>query len=229
MGLLNAVRGRRRRPVRRPAWMRRLGRVVAGLACVGTAAWSAAPSGLTAQDVNLASVGYVIGSDTAPVTVIEFGDYACSACAEFHRDSWPQLERELVEAGVVVWRHVPFLLGFRRGKQGAKAAHCAADQGAFWAMHDRLFRDQDHWTDDDTDERLLGYAVGLGLDPAAFEECYDDGHADDRIDHANDAAKELGIRVTPVFFIDGRQYQGALPAPMFLDLVRQARDARSPS
>lgn len=220
---MNAVAGRCRRAVRRPAWTQRLRLLVTALAWVGTAGGAAAPSGLIAQDVDLASVGYVVGSDTAPVTVIEFGDYACSACAEFHRDSWPQLQRELVDAGVVVWRHVPFLLGFRRGKQGAKAAHCAADQGAFWAMHDRLFLDQAHWTDDDTDDRLLGYAVDLGLDPAAFEECYDDDHADDRIDAANDAAKELGIRVTPVFFIDGRQYQGALPAPMFLDLVRQAR------
>ena len=173
----------------------------------------AGPSVLAAQDVDLSAIGYVVGHDTAAVTIIEFGDYACSACAEFHRDSWPTVKRELVDRGVVLWRHVPFLLGFRRGREGALAAQCAADQEAFWEMHDLLFRRQTEWTKgDDPDDRLAEYAGELGLDVDAFRACWDSDAPGDRIDAANDAAKDLGIRV-----------QGALPAEAFLELARAAR------
>ncbi len=184
------------------------------------------PDPVSAQDeVDLNEIGYVVGREDAPITVVEFGDYACSACAEFHQLSWPTVKRELVDSGLVLWRHVPFLLGFRRGKDGTKAAQCAADQGAFWEMHDRLFLEQEDWASQrKPKDTLVEYATALGLDGDAFKTCFEKNHAEDRIDAANDAAKELGIRVTPVFFIDGFQVQGALPAEAFIELARAAQD-----
>ena len=176
------------------------------------------------SSVDLSEIGYTLGYEDAPVTIVEFGDYACSACAEFHELSWPDVKRELIDSGVVLWRHVPFLLGFRRGEDGAKAAQCAADQGAFWEMHDRLFLRQKEWASQRKPKNaLVEYATALALDGEVFRTCFEKNHPEDRIDAANDAAKELGIRVTPVFFIDGFRIQGALPADAFIELARAAQ------
>ncbi len=198
------------------------GRIGSGLAVCLLAIGMGVEGGV-AQDVDFSAIGYVVGDPDAPVAVIELGDYACSACAEFHRDSWPEVKRTLVDSGVVLWRHVPFLLGFRRGKEGAKAAHCAADQGAYWPMHDVLYRAQRVWTDQRRPKGMLaGYAAELGMDAGEFERCFDDDDPKERIEAANRAAKELGVRATPTFYIDGVQVQGALPAEVFIQLVRAA-------
>jgi protein-disulfide isomerase len=183
-----------------------------------------------AQGPSVEGSGYVLGDTTAAVLIVEFGDFACSACAEFWRETWPRVRGELVETGRVAWRHVPFLLGFDRGDEGANAAECAADQGAFWAMHDRLFEGQAEWTRGRRPEELFfRYAEEIGLEPTAFRQCYDDEAGEDRTDAATRAARDAGVRGTPTFFINGRPAVGALPFEMFLELVERAeQEGRRP-
>lgn len=199
-----------------------------------TAAWAAlallvGASELGAQDlrVDVSEIGYVLGSSAAPVTVVEFGDFACSACAQFFRDTWPRVHTELVQTGRVVWRHVPFLLGFDRGDDAANAAECAADQGRFWDMHDLLFQHQGEWTRiRRPKEAFLRYAEAAALDVSAFEECYDDERGERRTRAATRAARDARVRGTPTFFVDGKQAVGALPYEMFLQLVEEAERRR---
>lgn len=187
------------------------------------AAGGARPEPARAQGVDVAGVGHVLGDTTAAVRVVEFGDFACSACAEFWRDTWPRLRTELVETGRVVWRHVPFLLGFPRGGEAAAAAECAADQGRFWPMYDRLFGGQEEWTKGRRpEETFRRYAGELGLDADAFRACYDRKGGKDRTKAANRAARDTGVRSTPTFFINGRMAVGALPFDVFLELVEAA-------
>jgi protein-disulfide isomerase len=181
-------------------------------------------TGLTAQelDVDVSGLGYVLGDPTAPVEVVEFGDFACSACGEFWRDTWPEMKRELIETGRVSWRHIPFLLGFDRGDDGANAAECAADQGEFWTMHDRLFEGQSEWLRvRRPKEAFLRYAHEVGLDVEEFEDCYDDERGEDRTRDATRAAHRVSVRGTPTFFINGRPAFGALPFEMFLGLIEE--------
>ena len=129
----------------------------------------------------------------------------------------------VLETGRVVWRHVPFLLGFRRGDDATKAAECAGDQSAFWLMHDRLFEDQGVWTEGRNPRDLFqAYAEELGLDGEAFRTCYKKNHGKDRTKDANKAARSAGVRATPAFFIGGRQALGALSFEQFLALVEEA-------
>lgn len=186
------------------------------------ASWS---TGVRAQelDVDLSEIGYVLGDSTAAVTVVEFGDFACGACAEFWRDTWPRVKRELVETGRVSWRHVPFLLGFDRGDDGANAAECAADQGQFWAMHDRLYEAQREWTRERRHEDFLhAYARDIGLDSEEFADCYDDERGEDRTEAATRAARRAGVRGTPTFYFNGVPALGALSFEQFAAVVEEA-------
>jgi protein-disulfide isomerase len=195
-----------------------------GLVTLG-ASW---PAGLSAQelDVDVSEIGYVLGDATAPVAVVEFGDFACGACAEFWRDTWPQVHAAFIETGRVSWRHVPFLLGFDRGDDGANAAECAADQGQFWAMHDRLFQEQSEWTRERRHEEiLLRYATEIGLDSDEFDECYDDERGEDRTEDATRAARRAGVRGTPTFYVNGVPALGALSFEQFTAVVEEAERA----
>ena len=178
--------------------------------------------------VDLSDVGHLAGDPEAPVKVVAFTDFACGACGEFARDTFDELRATLLDSGRVAWRQVPFMLGFRRGREATLAAECAADQDAFWPMHDALFADQDRWRRGRRPEEVFEVlAVELGLDVGAFAQCVDRETPRDRIEASNDAADDLRVRATPSFYIDGRPALGALSADQFVALVEAAEAARA--
>lgn len=183
-------------------------------------------SGARAQELGSNPPGYVMGDSTAPVTIVEFGDFACTACEEFWRITWPDVRRELIETGRVVWRHVPFVLGFPNGEEAAYAAECAADQGAFWEIYDRLFGGQSEWMGDRRPRAVFRrYAAEIGLDQTAFDHCVEEELGKDRTEAANRAARDAGVRATPTFFVNGRPVLGALPYEAFRVVVEEAEGA----
>ncbi len=194
-----------------------------GSAAIAIAMISSFGAGEVRAQVDLSEIGHLLGDPEAPIHVVEFSDFACGACGEFARDSFGELRRTLVESGRVVWRQIPFVLGFRRGEEATIAAECAADQGAFWPMHDALFEAQDVWREArDVDQALTRLAVDIGLDRRQFTQCLDDETPESRIDDANEAAKKLGVRATPAFYIQGQPFLGALSAEYFTALVEVA-------
>ena len=168
-------------------------------------------------------MGFELGREQAPVTVVEFADFACSACAQFAIETWPQLKARYVDTGRVRWRTIPFEIGFRNSEEGARAARCAAEQGAFWRIHDVLFRRRDAWVAErNPEEALRGLVASAGVDVARFDTCYDSGAMDEVMDDANDAAEERGVRGTPTFFVEDVPLQGALPLEAFVQILERA-------
>jgi protein-disulfide isomerase len=197
-----------------------LGLVVAAIP-LAAAAW---PCAGIAQDATLDGLGHDLGHPEAPVLVIEYGDFACSACAQFALNTWPTLRSEFVETGRVRWKLVPFDLGFRNSEEGARAAECAADQDLFWEMHDVLFEHRDHWVDErNPKDELLALADEVGVEDARFLSCYEAKTFEDRTEAANEAAKDAGVRGTPTFFVNGFQVQGALPVDAFRSILMDAQ------
>lgn len=172
------------------------------------------------------SPGYEWGSKDAPVTVLELSDFGCPYCGKFARETYPQLEREFVDSGLVRWKYVPFVLGmFRNGADAARAAECAAEQGlpGFRKMHDKLFAAQDEWKhSDDVAKLFAAYARAARLDGMAFAACYESNAAEKRIFASNRLAEDMGVRVTPTFFVNGARLEGALPIEQFRALLRDA-------
>jgi protein-disulfide isomerase len=177
--------------------------------------------GAAGQDSGVS--GHALGDPSAPVEVVEFADFACSACAEFAVETWPRVRRELVDSGRVYWRVVPFSLGFRHGERAARAAECAADQGRFWEMHDRLFAEQERWMRPRRPENTFQeMARSLGLEAADFRNCLDQNHSRNRVEAAGDVARESAVRGTPTFMVNGEPVLGALPFPTFLAAIEKA-------
>jgi len=183
--------------------------------------------GLQAQEATLDGIAYQLGDSLAPVLIVEYGDFACSACGEFARDTWPALRRDFVDTGRVLWKVVPFELGFRNSEEGVRAGHCGALLGDFWAIHDALFASQAGWLQEGRPkDALLEVAARAGFDRPAFEDCYDDNPGKERTKNANRAARQDGVRATPTFFIDGFRVQGALPLELFAGLIEAAESGR---
>jgi len=166
------------------------------------------------------------GSADAPVTIVEFSNFTCPACAMVQ----PALKELLVvrEGQVgLVFRHFPLGPPHTDGFRAAVAAECAAQQGVFWEMHDSLFAHAETLSEND----LLGYAAGLGVDEVAFAACLDSDDAEVRIREDIAAGQEYGVTGTPTFFINGRRVSGTLPLSDFEALVDDgaSRNREAPS
>ena len=174
---------------------------------------------------SLEEVGFVLGDATAPVKIIEFGDFGCTTCSDFFRDAWPRVRDELIETGRVVWWHVPVTLGYRGGKEAANAAQCAAEQDGYWRMHDLLLSTQEEWLSARRPKELFArMASEAHLDIAAFAACYAENRWEERTRAATKVARR-GVRALPTFFVNGRPVVGALPYETMLQLVEEAERA----
>jgi protein-disulfide isomerase len=205
---------------------------------VEPAAADAAPTPAPEQEVvDLARIGFNEGDeDQAVIFVVEFSDFGCVFCARFHEETYPDLEREFVDGGDVAWKYVPVTIGgFPNGELAALAGECAGAQTRFPVMRDHLFERREEWMAVDQDEiegRLVGYAGALGLDADAFRECLAGERAAARVAASNRIARQLGVRATPTFLVNGEPVEGAVPLDAFRDafrrLIPQLRDPGGP-
>ena len=102
----------------------------------------------------------------------------------------------------------------------AEASLCAADQGKFWPMHDRIFETQAEWNGLPSAVEYFKEAGGeLGLDRGEFDACLDGHQNASRVDEDIQAAVEKGIRGTPAFLIEGQSLSGAQPFSAFEELI----------
>jgi len=174
--------------------------------------------------VSLAGVGHDMGFATARVFIVEFGDFGCSYCAKFNVETYPKIDSAYVRTGIVRWKMVPFVTGmFRNSREVAEASECAAEQGAFWKMHDLLYAKRKEWMAS-TDIRTLiaRYVVQLNLDRAAFARCSLNPEIRRRIQRHDVIAQQLAIRGTPTFFVNGRVVPGAIPFDLFQQVITAA-------
>jgi protein-disulfide isomerase len=132
------------------------------------------------------------------IVLIEFADFQCSYCGSFARSVYPQIQREFIDNGKVEYwfRHYPLEGVHPLALSAAVAAKCAEEQGQFWAMHDRLFRNQAALEPDD----LIVHADRIGLDLERFRTCVDSGRAD-AINGEKEEGKRLGVVATPAFLL----------------------------
>jgi Na+/H+ antiporter NhaA len=146
---------------------------------------------------------HVRGPEEAPVTVVEYGDFQCPYCGQAEA-----VIRELLAGrGDVryVWRHLPLADVHPDAQLAAEAAEAAAEQGAFWQMHDMLFAHQDALGPDD----LTRYAAQLELDVERFRDDLRRHTGGAEVAEDVDSADLSGVSGTPTFFINGRRHYGA--------------------
>ena len=159
------------------------------------------------------------GSARALVTIVEYGDFECPYCGQAE----PVIRDLMAGHGDVlyVWRHLPLNDVHPHAQIAAEAAEAAADQGAFWQMHDLLLRHQDHLLMSD----LIRYATDIGLDTGRFSEHIRKRAGAARIAEDVDSADLSGVSGTPTFFINGRRHYGSYDITALTAAVRAAKAA----
>lgn len=149
---------------------------------ITTVSLLATTRGVHAQDVSESATGHEKGDPGATTLIIEFGDFACPACAAFARETMPEIERQWIMTGRARLQFIPIDV-FRTGRLAARAAECAAEQDAFWPMHDLLYARQKEWLGRGGQrEKFESWARDLGLDVDRYRACWDRDPAKDRIE-----------------------------------------------
>ena len=167
----------------------------------------------------------ILGDPSAPITIIEFGDYQCHQCFNWFHNTKPELTRDYIETGKVNLVFVDLAFLGSDSPKAAQASYCAEDQEMYWDYHDLLYASQEStidggWADS---ERLKAFAFSLGLDMELFESCLDSGKYSKRVQYNIQQARDHGVRGTPGFFIVGpdgqQQLGGAQPFSVFKQIL----------
>jgi Na+/H+ antiporter NhaA len=160
---------------------------------------------------------HIRGAIDGPVTVVEYGDFECPYCGQAEpvvRELLHDFEQEVR----YVWRHLPLNDVHPHAQLAAEAAEAAADQDAFWEMHDLMLDHQDALEPSD----LMAYAEQLGLDVERFTNNLRDHAGTVRVAEDVDSADLSGVSGTPTFFINSRRQHGAYDIGSLSAAVRAA-------
>ncbi len=175
-----------------------------------------------------------LGRADAPVTIVEFSDFECPFCQRFFSSTLPEIKRDYVDTGKVRYVFLDFPLEqiHFKARKAAEAAHCAAEQGKFWEMHDILFAQSGN-----LDVGQYGnFAKKLGLEAFAFDLCLGSGKQSAKINRNLASGTSVGINATPSFIIaktergdivsGGNLITGAQPYAQFRQAIEQALAVR---
>jgi protein-disulfide isomerase len=162
---------------------------------------------------------WIKGNPDASITFIEYGDFQCPACG----DTFLLVKRLAEEAGEqvrVIYRHLPLVSIHEHALQAAKAAEAAGKQGKFWEMHDKLFENQDTWSEmGSIDEELNKYAGEIGLDVEQFKSDLESSDVADQVNADIFSANRLRLSSTPTFFLNGEEIRIPTDIDELLKLV----------
>ncbi len=167
----------------------------------------------------------ILGNPTAPVTIIEFGDYQCHQCYNWFHSTKPQITRDYIDTGKANLIFVDLAFLGRDSPTAAQATYCAGEQGRYWEYHDILYISQEPKIDNGwaSSERLKAFAFSMNLDTDMFNSCLDSKKYLKDVRYNSQQAKKHGISGTPGFIIVGpnsqEQISGAQPFQVFKQIV----------
>lgn len=155
--------------------------------------------------VKISDTGWTRGAtESAKVTLTEFSDLQCPACAgaEPYIQDILSTHKDSVK---FVYKHFPLPI-HKNSTNAAKAAEAAGVQGKFWEMHDVLFDKQNEWENENNPtEKFAGYAKDLKLDVEKFKKDMDSQDLLKKINKDEDEAIKLGVNSTPTFYLNNKK------------------------
>lgn len=160
------------------------------------------------------------GSDDAPVTIVEFADFQCPFCGQWHSEIYPRLKSEYIDTGKVKFVFWDFAFLGDESTKAAEAAACAMDQGKFWEYHDALFENQAGENENAfAGANLKEFASNLDLDQAVFNQCVDARTHQAKIESAMNQAVDYEVNSTPTVFINGLRFEGVMPWESYQQII----------
>jgi len=159
-------------------------------------------------DVNTSLGSPMLGSASAPITIIEFGDYQCSQCKKWFFNTKSDIVTNYIDTGKANLIFVDIAFLGKDSMPASRASYCAEEQGRYWDYHAFLYTNQmgidNGWANNDS---LKGYANNLGFDMDLFASCMDSGKYTKRVQFNTEESKKNGVTGTPTFIIVGPQGQ----------------------
>jgi protein-disulfide isomerase len=142
------------------------------------------------------------GLATAPVTLVQYGDYECPYTRQ---STWvvQAIQQQLGDQLRFVYRNFPLTEIHPHALHAAFAAEAAAAQGKFWQLHDYIFHHQHTLADAD----LAKFAEAVGLDMQQYARDMTEQRALARIEEDVEGGLRSGVQGTPTFFINGVMYR----------------------
>jgi protein-disulfide isomerase len=154
----------------------------------------------------------IMGSDKAPVTVIEYASATCPHCAHFQETTFPALKKQYIDTGKVKYIFREFPLD-NLAAAAFMLARCAGekDSSKYFAMVDTLFHQQREWAIEKPIPPLLAISKQAGFTEQTFNACLANQKLLDGIESVRQRAiDKFKVESTPTFFINGTAYPGAL-------------------
>jgi len=176
---------------------------VVGLVKLAGSSGLSSSSGINVSPVSKKDITQ--GNPKSKVTLIEYSDFQCPACAAYH----PVVTRLLTEyQGKIffIFRMFPLTNAHPNAKISAQAAYAAKNQGKFFEMSDLLFEKQTEWAElSDPTTAFTDYAKLLKLDVNKFKAGMNSDEAKNYVNDSERQGLTEGIISTPSFFVNGEQ------------------------
>jgi protein-disulfide isomerase len=150
-----------------------------------------------------------LGSETAPVTIIEYASMTCPHCAAFEVGVFPKLKEKYIDTGKVrfIMREYPL---DRLAAAAFMVARCAGPE-KYNALVETLFEQQQKWAVKDPIPPLLAIAKQAGFTQQSFEACLNDTALFNKIQQVRDrATTKFKVDATPTFYINGEKFSGEI-------------------
>lgn len=147
------------------------------------------------------------GQEEGVVTVTEFADFQCPACASFY-PIFSQVKEVLASQVRFEFRHFPLVQIHPNAIAAHRASQAAANQDKFWEMHDLLFERLQSWNSvNNPAEVFEQYAEELQLDMEQYRSEVSSSEVLGAINADIELGKSKGVSGTPTFFIDGERIE----------------------
>ena len=163
---------------------------------------------------------YSIGRADAPLTLVEYTDYQCPFCRQFHIAAFEEIKKNYIDTGKLryVSRNFPLDM-HENAPRAAQAALCAADQGKFWEMRHVMIVNASQLQP----QNITTYATDLKLDVDKLNACITSGKYRAEVDQNMAEGRAAGVSGTPSFVVgrtdkdavDGVRIVGAQPYAAF--------------
>lgn len=153
------------------------------------------------------SKDWAIGPANAKLTLIEYSDFQCPACAQYY-PLVKQLEAAFPNDLKVVYRQFPLRQIHANADLAARATEATGSVGKFWEMHDKIFETQKDWsTSENATDIFAGYAEALGMNKEDFVTALNSAEVAKAVAADEATGKSLAVQGTPTFFLNGKKLE----------------------
>ncbi|MBA2871078.1 protein-disulfide isomerase [Anoxybacillus calidus] len=177
-----------------------------------------------------------LGKKSAPVQIVEFGDYKCPVCKNFNKSFFPLIKKEFIDTGKAKFYFMNYSfinVDSIRAAQFAEAVYQKLGNDAFWKFHELLYSKQpedakyekmDIFTESFLEDTLK--EVASDEETEKVVRAFQENQSKDAWDKDMSYVKKLGVTGTPTLFINGKKFEGETIED-FKEMVEEAAKENS--